>query len=298
MIRPAVFALFAVALAAGTLADRPLAQPPLLIGGYRVLAGDFHVHSAVFSAGALAPWDLVLEARRQGLDVFAITPHNQVWTGRLGRWASRVLGGPRVLAGEEVRGPAYHLIALGIERRVGWDQPATDAIDEVHRQGGVAIAAHPVADYWPAYDESAMRKLDGSEVLHPAAYLRRRARAEMEQFHSRRVMTAVGSSDYHGLGRLGLCRTYVFAKDDGEPAILDALRAGRTVVYDRDGRVYGDPKLARLAAADGRLRARQARAEAGPDRSALFAASRLGAIAALLAVFAFGLPSTRHATGR
>jgi hypothetical protein len=34
--------------------------------------------------------------------------------------------------------------------------------------------------------------------------------------------------------------------------VLDAIRAGRTVVYDR-GRAYGDPELIRLAAEDGRL---------------------------------------------
>jgi hypothetical protein len=289
MSRRVARALFLLALAAGTAQDRPRRDPPVTIGGYRVLAADFHVHSAVFSAGALAPWDLVLEARRQGLDAFAITPHNQVWPARLGRWASRVLGGPRVLVGEEIRAPAYHLIAVGIERRVSWDQPASAAIDDIHGQGGVAIAAHPVADYWPGYDDRAMASLDGAEVLHPAAYVGSSARDELEQFYGRRRMTAVGSSDYHGLGRLGLCRTYVFAADDGEAAILEALRARRTVVRDRDGRMHGDPALVRLAAADGRLWTRD---PARPADGLLFALSRIAGVLAVVAGLVFGLPST------
>ena len=56
--------LLLAALAAGTLADRPRLQAPLRIAGYRVLAADFHVHSYPLSGGTLAPWDLVLEARR------------------------------------------------------------------------------------------------------------------------------------------------------------------------------------------------------------------------------------------
>ena len=288
MSRLSALALVLAATAAGTLGDRPRTDLPIVLGGYRVLAADFHVHSAVFSTGALAPWDLVLEARRQGLDAFAITPHNQVWTARLGRWASAALGGPRVLVGEEIRAPAYHLIGVGLDHRVSWDQPARDAIDDVHRQGGVAIAAHPTRAYWAGYDEAAVVRLDGAEILHPVAYLRPSAREEMERFSSRRRMTAVGSSDYHGLGRLGLCRTYVFARDDSEEAILDALRAGRTVVRARDGRTYGDPLLVRLAEDDGRLAARDS---ARPQHGVLFQVSRLLGLVALLAGFAFGLPS-------
>jgi hypothetical protein len=66
-------------------------------------------------------------------------------------------------------------------------------------------------------------------------------------------MAAIGSSDFHGWGRMGMCRTYVFARDDSAEAILEALRAHRTVVYGLEGRAYGDPSLVRLAAQHGRL---------------------------------------------
>jgi hypothetical protein len=44
----------------------------------------------------------------------------------------------------------------------------------------------------------------------------------------------------------------VFTREATEQGVLDAIRAGRTVVYDR-GRAYGDPELMQLAAQDGRL---------------------------------------------
>ncbi len=56
-------------------------------------------------------------------------------------------------------------------------------------------------------------------------------------------MAAIGSSDFHGLGVMGLCRTYVFAADNSEQAILEAVRAHRTVVFGEEGRAYGDPAL-------------------------------------------------------
>jgi hypothetical protein len=277
--RAASAGLLIVAIAAGTISDRPPDTEPLVVGGYRVLAADFHVHPAIVSGGALAPWDLVLEARRQGLDAFAITPHNQVFPAKIGRWFSRRTSGPTVMVGEEIRGPRYHLIALGIDHRIGWRKGAAATIDEVHRQGGVAIAAHPISGYWRAYDADAIARLDASEVMHPIVDEHEFARRELREFYSRGRFAAIGSSDYHGLGRLGQCRTYVFATDDSEQAILSAIRAGHTVVYDTDGVAYGDPELIRLASQDRRIRDREmARADSG----ALVMFSRIAGIIGLL----------------
>ena len=238
---------------AGTLLDGVPPRPPLYRGGLQVLAADFHVHS--FSAdGALPPWELVLEARRRGLDAFAITNHAQVWAAKLGRWFSRRIGGPTVLVGEEITSWDYHLIAVGIEASVPWNQPATKAVEEVHRQGGVAIAAHPVAISWPAFEE-ALDTLDGSEVLHPLVHVSPGGRSGLSAFYERgrsrgRPFAAVGSSDYHFGAGLGAARTYVFARENRPAAILESLRAGRTVVYDEEGVAHGDPALAALLESD------------------------------------------------
>jgi hypothetical protein len=47
-----------------------------------------------------------------------------------------------------------------------------------------------------------------------------------------------------------VCRTLVFAHDDSEEGVMEALRAGRTVVHDLDGRAYGDPVLITALAAE------------------------------------------------
>ena len=155
---------------------------------------------------------------------------------------------------QEIISPDYHLIAVGIERTVSWRLKAAAAIDEVHRQGGVAIAAHPFEEFWPAYDEAAMRRLDGAEIVQPVIYTTWNARRDFQQFFARRRLTAIGSSDYHGLGPVGLCRTYVFVREASEAGILEALRQGHTVVYDRQAAVYGDPALIQLAGPESRLR--------------------------------------------
>jgi hypothetical protein len=279
--------LLVLALVAGTISDVAPKRPAIVLGGYKVLAADFHVHTNLFSGGSLAPWDLVLEARRRGLDALAITPHNQVVQAKIGRWFSKLVGGPTILVGEEVRTAAYHLIAVGVENRISAMQPASGAIDDVHKQGGIAIAAHPVVEFRAGYDDAAMRKLDGSEVLHPLAYAETTGRGyrEIQQFYARRPLTAIGSSDYHAFSTLGLCRTYVFARENSEAGILEALRGGRTVVIDRGGRAYGDPTLIELAAQDGRL---NGLAIGPPNDDLLSELSRMCAILGLLIAVLFG----------
>jgi hypothetical protein len=195
-----------------------------------------------------------LEAQRQGLDALAITGHNQVSDSKMGRWFARMVSGPTVLMGEEIHAPDHHVIAVGIDRTVSWRGSVATEIDDVHRQGGIAIAAHPLPEFWPAFDEAAMERLDGAEICHPIIYAREDAQRDLERFAARTPAAAIGSSDFHGLGRMGECRTYVFARDASAQAILEAVRARRTVVYGRDGKAYGDPKLVPLAASVGRLR--------------------------------------------
>jgi predicted metal-dependent phosphoesterase TrpH len=246
--------LLGLAIVAGTAADRPTTRPPLTLGGYRVIAADFHIHSSMWSDGTLTPWGLVLEAERQGLDAIGITGHNQVWDGQAARWFSRLVGGPTVLAGQEIHAWGHHVIAVGIERVVDFRASVADQIDDVHRQGGVAIAAHPERDFWPGFDAAAMARLDGAEICHPLIYQRADGQRELEEFAARVPLTAIGSSDFHGTGRMGLCRTYVFARDNSADAILDALRAHQTVVYGLNGKAYGDPALILLAEAHPELR--------------------------------------------
>lgn len=245
-LRRITWGLLCAASISGTLADRVPRRVPLLVGGYRVLTVDLHVHSFPLSASTLTPLDLVFEARHRGLDAIAITGHNEVFSGKLGRWFSRVAGGPTVIEGEEIHGPEFHLIAAGIHRSISWRLTSMEAIDEVHRQGGIAIAAHPTSGFWPAFDAQALGKLDGTEVGQPVAFHDQESTDQIREFYRRSGAAAIGSSDWHGMGPLGLCRTFVFAKDDTEASILEAIRAHRTVVVDR-GESFGNAALAKLA---------------------------------------------------
>jgi len=242
--------LLLTGLAVGTLLDSVSRRPDVREGEFRVLSGDFHVH-AFPGDGALAAWSLRRQAQHSGLDVFALTNHNQTLAARLGRRLAGSSDGPILIVGEEITNPGFHLIAVGIEHPIEWDRPAAELIDAVHAQGGVAIAGHPARAYWDGWDDRALGRLDGVEVAHPSRHLDSDAAQAFDAFYDRARrqnpdVAAIGSSDFHATPSLARCRTYVFAREHSQAGVLDAIRHGRTVAEDADGRLHGDPALVRL----------------------------------------------------
>jgi hypothetical protein len=235
----------------GTLADRIPPRQTVRAGEFWVLSGDFHVH-AFPGDGALTPWMLRDEAARAGLDVIAVTNHNQTLTGRLAEWVSRGGDGPLMLAGQEVTNADYHMVAAGLDRAVNADQPAAGAISDVHAQGGVAIAAHPSRRFRGYNEEAAVAALDGAEASHSFMHFDDAFRSDLTAFFARAEgintdIAAIGSSDFHGMPPvMGLSRTYVFVRERTKAGVLDAIRSGRTLAVDRDGRLEGDPQLIQL----------------------------------------------------
>jgi hypothetical protein len=275
--------VFVSGLLLGTLEpDRPADAPPRLPDGSLVLSADFHVH-AFPGDGALPVAELRREAARRGLDVLTITNHNQTLAWRLFRALSPPAGAPLVLPGEEITAPRYHLAAAGISRTIAWRPSARESIEDVHAQGGVAIAAHPVRES-SGYDDEAVSVLDGTEVTHPLVAESERGRRELLAFHerARRLaprVAAIGSSDFHMVAPIGLCRTDVVARAFTAEAVLQAVREGRTVAYDPWGRPYGDPQLVRLVARARRAGSRPGAARPGAWPRAAASAAWLGLLA-------------------
>jgi hypothetical protein len=239
--------LVAVGVLGGVAFDPRPERPVVRRGGYRVLEGDFHMHTT-YSDGTLSPLTLVRQAERRGLDVVGVTEHNTVLASRMARAWSRWTDGPIVVTGEEVTTRAYHLIALGIEHTVVPDRPIDRIVAEIHAQGGVAVGAHPVEHFQPGL-APVRSLLDGVEVMHPIA-LRAGSSAwrwrDMLVYYERTTPhpTAIGSSDYHFASVLGICRTLVFVREPADAAtVVEAIRARRTVVVDRDGELHGDAEL-------------------------------------------------------
>lgn len=259
MTRKLALGLVVAGLVTGTLVEllaSPLTPVERRAGGYLILAADFHVH-AFAGDGALAPWVLRREVARQGLDAFALTNHNQTFTGRFARWLADGTPGPIVLVGQEVTATHFHISAVGIDRTVDAEQSAAAVIADIHAQGGVAIANHPeAAKYTAGYDAAALIALDGFERAHPILHMSPEVAPHFVEFDAllrlaNPEVAYIGSSDFHSGGSPGWCRTYVLARERSATAIVEAVRDGRTVAADGEGRLYGHPDYVAMVTAAG-----------------------------------------------
>ena len=108
----------------------------------RAILGEIHCHSTA-SDGQLPPLDLVRLAKRKGLGVLAVTDHN-TWRGSiLADRARRLVGGPLVVFGNEVRTEYGDVLVLCPEPGSGEPRGLRELREWADENGCVLVAAHP-----------------------------------------------------------------------------------------------------------------------------------------------------------
>ena len=231
--------VFALLTLAGGLMAR--GSGPTLSSG--MMVADLHVHPFP-GDGSLTPWQLQQEASRRGLDLIAIAGHNNRVALTLARALGLLADTPIVIESQELTSPGFHIVAVGVREMIDWQASVPDAVQAIHSQGGVAIAAHPVALAWKPLDEASLAALDGVEVAHPMAERTGSSRRQLDAFYERAravkpAVAPIGSTDFHGGAPLGLCRTFLLTGDRSAEGALAAIKQGRTVAQDQYGRLYG-----------------------------------------------------------
>lgn len=105
------------------------------MGGY-----DLHVHTRYSYDSVQSPRRVLDVARRRGLDGVAITDHDEFEGARE---AARLADDLLVVKGMEVKTDDYDdLLALFVDEPVQ-SRSFTDAVAEIHDQGGLAVLPHP-----------------------------------------------------------------------------------------------------------------------------------------------------------
>lgn len=179
---------------------------------------DLHAHTH-FSDGSDSPAALVAEARRQRLDVLAVTDHDCLEGAlRAAEIASRAGASDdlEIVVGEEVTSRDGHILGLFLTHQVAPGRSAAQTVADIHAQGGIAIAAHP---FWRA-ESSAGRARQGvgmliGEVPFDAVEVRNGGITPAMVVANRRAVAAVaeleligvGGSDAHVSEALGLAAT-------------------------------------------------------------------------------------------
>ncbi|MFD9103633.1 CehA/McbA family metallohydrolase [Streptomyces virginiae] len=215
----------------------PAAVPGRGPGWYR---GDLHLHS-VHSDGQRTVDEIVAAARREGLHFIATSDHNTSSTGVT--WNGNVPADLLVINAEEVTTRHGHWLAVGLPQGewVDWrygpaDQGAFEGhARRVHSLGGLTIAAHPLTPAPGSFWEFGLDRVDALEVWNGPWTLD--DAANIAAWHvmlclGRRV-AAVGNSDAHSpADAVGRPHNVVRADSLSTPAVLDALRTGRSYAVE------------------------------------------------------------------
>jgi len=103
---------------------------------------DLHIHTTYSTDGTASVREALEGAVRAGLDVIAITDHDEV-RGSLEARAISDEYGVQVVPGTEVSTSEGHLVVLFVDRNIPPGMSLIDTLIAVREMGGMAIAAHP-----------------------------------------------------------------------------------------------------------------------------------------------------------
>lgn len=180
---------------------------------------DMHLHT-LYSDGTASVRAVLdhVEAATE-LDVIAITDHERI-DGALRAREIHAAGAYsfELVVGEEITTRRGHVLALFIHERIPALRPLPETLERIHDQGGVAIAAHPMAPLTPSLGMRSLlaahaaddprHHLDAIELMNPSAAGRARRAARVRLNTEVLHLAAVGNSDAHVLDGIGSAWTW------------------------------------------------------------------------------------------
>lgn len=200
---------------------------------------DLHIHTVYSYDGTASVPAVLARAKEVGLDVIAITDHDEI-RGALKAFELAPKFGIEVITGIEITTAEGDLLALFVTEKIQPGQPLIETILQVGEAGGVCIAPHPVAR------GAGMKSLSGASILraldHPVASriligietYNATALDRESNIHAQKLwaecprIAQVGNSDAHVLQAIGAGATEFLG--DSAAHLLDALWIGATDV--------------------------------------------------------------------
>ncbi len=103
---------------------------------------DLHIHTTYSMDGTASVCEVLESAVRTGLDVIAVTDHNEIQGALEAREVSANFG-VEIIPGVEISTRDGHLVALFVERNIPRNMSIVDTLLLIREMGGIAIAPHP-----------------------------------------------------------------------------------------------------------------------------------------------------------
>jgi predicted metal-dependent phosphoesterase TrpH len=184
------------------------------------LRWDLHIHSKYSGDSDSSVEEIVRKLKEKGCDGFALTDHCSIAGWKEAQKYARKYG-LKFVKGQEVHAIEGHIVALGISREIPMDLPASEAVRLIHKQNGVAIAAHPF-DVLRGGVGNAVRKVefDGIETLNGRCI---KGNGKTRKVCEGLDLAPIGSSDAHSVGEIGNVWT-----ESGSEDIVEDIKNKKT----------------------------------------------------------------------
>lgn len=154
-----------------------------------------------FPESVISPEMQVDKGRKNGMDVIAITDHDETRAAFMAQEYAKRFDDIEVIAGEEVTTHDGEVIGLFLNERVPEDLPIEETIDIIRSQGGLVIAPHPFSYHVFGLKERILTlDIDGFETInggHPDSYSNKFAKMVMDKYPGR--WAEISGSDAHSL---------------------------------------------------------------------------------------------------
>ena len=189
---------------------------------------DLHVHTCYSKDGATTLKEVVVYARKRGLDGVAITDHDSI-KGALELAKKRDF---LVIPGIEVSTKFGHVLALNVIAPIPPKLSPFETIETIHDLGGIAVAAHPTTMYKGGIRRQITSNFDAIEVINSSTFpfflsthLARRLAVHLN-------LPQTGGSDSHCPSNIGTAYTLIDANSEVDE-VIHAIKKGETIPFGK-----------------------------------------------------------------
>ena len=189
---------------------------------------DLHIHTYHSACSRIRPKKLLQIAKKRGLNGIAVTDHNTIKGGLETKKLNKDKNF-EVIIGAEIKTDKGEILGYYLKKEIKSRTPEA-VIDEIHKQGGIAVAAHPFT--WgllrtaAKFDKKELKKLDGFETFNS----RNTFRWENElavQFAQKHKLAQTAGSDSHFYYEIGRAFTLF------NGSLRDAIKKRKTIIMGR-----------------------------------------------------------------
>lgn len=176
---------------------------------------DLHVHTHYSRDSLITPEELVIYAKKAGLDGVAVTDHDRLDGAlKIARETDFF-----IVPGMEISSSNGHVVALNVQEVIPKGLDADETVDRIHRAGGIAVACHPVTFFKGSLRKHVSSKFDAVEVINASSFPFNYSVKNAQKIASRLGIPRVAGSDAHYPPEIGYAYTLVDASSNVDEVV-------------------------------------------------------------------------------